>query len=75
MEQAAKSSLTTLQATTLISIQFGVCGMDKIGRMYLLRAVAMAHDLKLFDPPRNIKSNRMCNSRSFTAWGLFNYQT
>ena len=74
MEQASKSSLTTLQAALLIGLLFDLCGMDKIGWTYALQAIAMAHDLKLFEPSTNIKSNRMRHSRDFTAWGLFYWQ-
>ena len=71
VEQAAPSSLTTLQATVLIGLRYNICGMDNIGRTYLHRAVTMAHELKLFDQSTNIKSKRIRQSRDFTAWCLF----
>jgi hypothetical protein len=74
-QQANKSSLTSLQATGLIGRRFVLCGMERIGRTYLLRSIAMAHELKLFEQSTtNIKDNRMRHSRDFTAWCLFNLQ-
>ena len=74
LEQNVKCRLTTLQATILIGLPFLMSGMDNLGWPYLLRAVAMAHDLKLFEQSTNIKSARMRNSRDLTAWSLFNWQ-
>lgn len=45
--------------------------MDKIGKSYMLQAVAMAHDMGLFKAAPHIKSNRMRRAREFTAWCLY----
>jgi hypothetical protein len=73
LEQNAKSSLTTLQATIVLGLWFDLSEMD-VGSAYLPRAVAMANDLKLFEEATGIENNRMCNSSHFTAWCIFNWQ-
>lgn len=74
MEQNAKSSLTTLQAGLLMCLLFNMCGVENIGCAYEAQAVAIAYDLKLFNPSTHIKSNRMRQSRDFTLWCLFCFQ-
>ncbi|KAH7183625.1 uncharacterized protein B0J16DRAFT_346031 [Fusarium flagelliforme] len=70
--QDGQSSLTAIQAAIVLNIIYDCDTMDKIGRSYLLQAVAMAHDLKLFqsfsDKPM---SKKMQRARTFTAWCLF----
>ncbi|KAF4455709.1 Zn2Cys6 transcriptional regulator [Fusarium austroafricanum] len=70
--QDGKSSLTAIQAAIVLNIIYDCDTMDKIGRSYLLQAVAMAHDLKLFqsssDKSMPKKTQR---ARAFTAWCLY----
>ncbi|KAF5659828.1 nitrate assimilation regulatory nirA [Fusarium heterosporum] len=70
--QDGKSSLTTIQAAIVLNIIYDCDTMDKIGRSYLLQAVAMAHDIKLLQAsPDKPISKKMQRARAFTAWCLF----
>ena len=46
-------------------------GADKIGLRYMVQAVAMAHDLRLFKASSEVKSKKMRDARDLTAWALF----
>jgi hypothetical protein len=70
--QDGESSLTAIQAAIVLNIIYDCDTMDKIGRSYLLQAVAMAHDLQLFKSSTDkAMSKKMQWARSFTAWCLF----
>ena len=70
--QDGQSSLTAIQAAIVLNIIYDCDTMDKIGRSYLLQAVAMAHDLKLFQSSSDkAMSKKMQRARTFTAWCLF----
>ncbi|KAJ3529251.1 hypothetical protein NM208_g6594 [Fusarium decemcellulare] len=68
--QVGRSSLTSIQAAILLNTISNSDGMDKVGRMYMLQAVAMAHDIDLFGSHIEIKSSKMRQARAFTAWGV-----
>ncbi|KAL6808365.1 nitrate assimilation regulatory protein nirA [Trichoderma camerunense] len=51
LEAGQKSSITTVQAGMVINIMYNMYSMDKIGMTYGVQAIAMAHDLKLFEGP------------------------
>ncbi|KAF4470200.1 Zn(2)-C6 fungal-type DNA-binding domain [Fusarium albosuccineum] len=68
--QVGRSSLTSIQAAILLNTISNSDGMDKIGRMYMLQAVAMANDIGLFGSHAEIKGNKMRRARAFTAWGV-----
>lgn len=74
LERPGKSRLTTIQAAIVLNIVVNLNGLDRIGHAYLVQALAMAHDLKLFDVPQPLESDKMRKSRTITAWGLFNWQ-
>ncbi|KAM5526595.1 C6 transcription factor [Fusarium oxysporum f. sp. phaseoli] len=70
--QHGKSSLTAIQAAIVLTIICNCDTLDKIGASYFLQAVAMAHDLKLFQsPPEKSISKKAQRAREFTAWSLF----
>ncbi|KAJ4077892.1 hypothetical protein NW769_015238, partial [Fusarium oxysporum] len=70
--QDGKSSLTAIQAAIVLNIIYDCDTMDKIGRSYLLQAVAMAHDLKLFQSSSDkAMSKKTQRARAFTAWCLY----
>ncbi|KAM3497815.1 hypothetical protein MY10362_008848 [Beauveria mimosiformis] len=71
--QAARSSLTTIQAAIVLNTIYDADTMDKVGKMYMLQAIAMAHDMKLFKDDADIKSKRMRRARAFTAWCLYTW--
>ncbi|RFN54941.1 zn(2)-c6 fungal-type DNA-binding domain protein [Fusarium flagelliforme] len=50
LELMEKSSITTVQAAMIFHIMYNIYSMDKLGMTYGVQAVAMAKDLKLFDP-------------------------
>ncbi|KAJ4138811.1 hypothetical protein NW768_002684 [Fusarium equiseti] len=70
--QDGQSSLTAIQAAIVLNTIYDCDTLDKIGRSYLLQAVAMAHDLKLFQSSSDkTMSKKMQRARTFTAWCLF----
>jgi hypothetical protein len=71
LELGAKKLLPTLQATLLINILFNMYVLDKIGRPYIIQAVAIAHELDLFVPSERNKTSSGRNSRDFTRWCLY----
>ncbi|KAJ4865698.1 fungal zn(2)-Cys(6) binuclear cluster domain-containing protein [Trichoderma breve] len=70
LEAGQKSSITTVQAGMVINIIYNMYSMDKIGMTYDVQAIAMAHDLKLFDGPTS-KNRRKQRGYDFTAWSIF----
>ena len=65
--------ITTIQATALIHFECNKCGIDKVGWSYIVRAIDMARDIKLFSRLA-MKSSKECLARAVTAWGLFSHQ-
>jgi hypothetical protein len=72
--ESGRSKLTTIQAGPIINIVLNMSCMDKLGWAYTLKAVALAYDLNLFNPPLEPTSKEMQGARNFTAWGLFSFQ-
>ncbi|KAK2598562.1 hypothetical protein N8I77_011965 [Diaporthe amygdali] len=75
LEDLEDATLTTFQATILLSLAYNSHGMDKIGDIFLRHAVSMARKMDLFKPNPAIKSPRIQRAREFTAWAFFNFQT
>lgn len=71
LEQTAGASLTTLQASLVINLLLNMCGLDKLGRTYAIRAVAMADELSIFTPSTRSEDKRWRESSGFTAWCLY----
>ncbi|KAK5658865.1 hypothetical protein OQA88_1679 [Cercophora sp. LCS_1] len=69
--QIGQSSLTSIHAAIVLNTISDSDSLDKVGRMYMLQAVAMAHEMKLFDSSIEIKSVKMQRARAFTAWCLY----
>lgn len=67
--------MTTLQAALILHITYAGHAIDKVGLSYLMRAVAMARELRLFEGGDRIHDATMRHARDFTAWCLFNWQT
>lgn len=63
--------LASIQAAWIINILINLHGLDKVGDTYGLRGLAIAQELRLFDDNAHISSERVRNSRNFTAWCLF----
>ncbi|KAI1494523.1 hypothetical protein F5X96DRAFT_694901 [Biscogniauxia mediterranea] len=66
-------TLTTVQATTIIHLEYCINGVDELGRLYLQDAIDMAWRLGIFrpDPTRSREWQLVAET---TAWGLFNWQ-
>ncbi|KAF4963074.1 hypothetical protein FSARC_8876 [Fusarium sarcochroum] len=47
--EAGKNNLTTVQAGPLLYLALAACGMDRIGRSYLLQSVIIAERLDIFN--------------------------
>ncbi|KAI9705941.1 MAG: hypothetical protein M1836_005347 [Candelina mexicana] len=73
--QANEARITTIQAGILFNVFYNLCGLDEIGQVYRIHAVALAHKLRLFDRTIEGQSDRMCKGRAFTAWTLYNWET
>ncbi|CAJ2511194.1 Uu.00g068190.m01.CDS01 [Anthostomella pinea] len=66
-------ALTTVQATAIIGLTCNTNGIDVIGWSYLRKAIAMAHDLKIFAPSPT-QSASWQSVAAVTAWCLYNWQ-
>jgi hypothetical protein len=49
-------------------------GMDRIGHRYLVQALDMARDLKIFEAKWSFESEKKRKVRIITAWSLFSWQ-
>jgi hypothetical protein len=66
--------LTTIQAALLLTLIYNLNGSDKIGWRYTLRAIELAKEIQLLEPPPENHSREMLCVRAYTAWGLFYWQ-
>ncbi|KAH8127124.1 hypothetical protein LI328DRAFT_141615 [Trichoderma asperelloides] len=72
--------ITTIQAGILFNVFYNLCGLDEVGQSYRIQAIALAHQIRLFDSPIdeqtiNPRTVRLQKGRAFTAWSLFNWET
>jgi hypothetical protein len=75
VEQTLKTSLPTLQAALVLNIRLNMCSMDRHGMQLNVKAMAMAHELKLFRPSSQFKSMRKQICYEFTSWCLYFWTT
>ncbi|KID87760.1 hypothetical protein MGU_04998 [Metarhizium guizhouense ARSEF 977] len=73
--EATEARITTIQAGILFNVFHNLCGLDEIGQAYRIQAIALAHQLRLFDSSVYMHDHRMRNGRAFAAWALFNWET
>ncbi|KAI1071540.1 hypothetical protein LB507_005250, partial [Fusarium sp. FIESC RH6] len=73
--EATVPRITTIQAGMLFAVYHNLCGLDEIGNAYLIQAVALAHQLRIFDTPVVGQSERLQRGREYTAWALYNWET
>ncbi|KAF2634761.1 nitrate assimilation regulatory protein nirA [Massarina eburnea CBS 473.64] len=71
LESNIDKSLTTIQTALIFNNLCNVNCVDKIGIAYKNQAIAIAHELGLFDPLLDTEGKRVRDSRTFTAWGGF----
>ncbi|EHK27097.1 uncharacterized protein TRIVIDRAFT_21401, partial [Trichoderma virens Gv29-8] len=67
--------ITTIQAGILFNVYYNLCGLDKIGQAYRIRAIDIAHEMRLFDSKVSGRNYKMQRSMAFLAWTLFNWET
>ncbi|KAL7952129.1 hypothetical protein V8C42DRAFT_306225 [Trichoderma barbatum] len=72
--KSESADLPTLQAAVIMNIVYVHHGIDKLGMIYLKRAIAIAEALELFRGSSRIHNSTLRHARDFTAWGLYNYQ-
>jgi hypothetical protein len=72
--EAGNSTITTVQAATIMALTYNKNGMDKIGWSYMMQAIKAAENMDLFGPVQNAHSTRLKAARTFTGWALFNFQ-
>jgi hypothetical protein len=72
--QAEVAQVTTIQAGTILTNIYAICGLDKFGRAYSLQSIVLANKLRLFDHDE-ISDKRTRDGREFTAWMLFVFET
>ncbi|KAI5928338.1 hypothetical protein F4810DRAFT_719950 [Camillea tinctor] len=71
--ERSNPTITTVQATALIHLEYFINGVDELGRPYLKDSIEMACRLGIFNP--NIYRDQEWQSVvEVTAWGLFNWQ-
>lgn len=58
-----------------MNIIYNICGLDKVGWVYMAQAIAMGHNLGLFYGTPPFRSQRMKDAATFTAWVTFNWQS
>ncbi|KAJ4295913.1 hypothetical protein N0V88_004615 [Collariella sp. IMI 366227] len=68
--------LVTIQAAVLLGLVYNLNGSDRIGwRIFTLRATEMANEMDLLGPPQAQDDPEMQCARTYTAWGLFCWQS
>ncbi|RTE81585.1 hypothetical protein BHE90_003910 [Fusarium euwallaceae] len=72
--ESSEPCITTIQAGILFSVFHNLCGLDEIGQPYRIRAVELAHELRIFDT-MDERSQRLQNGRAYTAWALYIWET
>ncbi|KAF2624882.1 hypothetical protein BU25DRAFT_347202 [Macroventuria anomochaeta] len=65
-------TLTSIQAALMINIVHNLFGLDKLGNLYGLQALAIAREMLLFDGNADDTCERVRHAKNFTAWCLFN---
>lgn len=73
--EATVPRITTIQAGMLFAVYHNLCGIDEIGQAYRVQAVALAHQLCIFDTAVVGNSERLQRGREYTAWALYNWET
>ena len=73
--EATKPRLTTIQAGIILNIFHNLSGLDEVGKAYRIHAVALAHQLRLFDGAIDRESARIRNCLAYTVWALYSWET
>lgn len=73
--EAKVPRITTIQAGIIFTVFHNLCGVDEIGKPYRLQAVALAHQLRIFDTAVADRGERLQRGREYTAWAMYNWET
>jgi hypothetical protein len=73
--EAEEPRITTIQAGILLHVFYNLCGLDEIGQVYRIQAIALAHELRLFDSSDGEKRERIRRGRAYTAWALYSWES
>jgi hypothetical protein len=66
--------ITTIQAGIVLNIYYNLSGLDEIGQVWRVQAIALAHELGLFDGRITAESDRLRAGMEFTAWTLYMWE-
>jgi hypothetical protein len=60
----------------LLNVFHNLCGLDEIGQVYRINAIALAHQLRIFDRASTMEgvSERVRKGRTFVAWSLYSWE-
>ncbi|PMB72836.1 hypothetical protein BM221_000253 [Beauveria bassiana] len=72
--EIGNSSLTNIQAATILSLTYNMNGLDKVGWTYMIQAIAAAKSIDLFGDVPDSDSQKIKVVKTFTAWGLYGFQ-
>ncbi|KAM3534742.1 hypothetical protein MY4038_001995 [Beauveria bassiana] len=72
--EIGNSSLTNIQAATILSLTYNMNGLDKVGWTYMIQAIAAAESIDLFSDVPDSDSQKIKVVKTFTAWGLYGFQ-
>ena len=72
--ETGPTKLTTVQATTLLTMVNSANACDEVGDTYIEHAVKGALVLGLFSEPDHTLDKQMQASRAMTAWAVFGMQ-
>ncbi|KAH6650068.1 hypothetical protein F5144DRAFT_555191 [Chaetomium tenue] len=70
-----QTRLTTIQAALMLTLIYNLNGTDKLGWRFTLKAIEMADEIQLLDLPLEHHTPEMQCVRTYTAWGLFCWQS
>jgi hypothetical protein len=68
-------SLTTVQATMVMSLTYNMDAVDKVGWSYCEQGYIMAHRMGLFDPYPITMDDKSKSARGLTAWAIFSFHS
>ncbi|KAL7948831.1 hypothetical protein V8C42DRAFT_230446 [Trichoderma barbatum] len=71
----SKPRITTIQAGIIFNVFHNLCGLDEIGQPYRIRALDLAHEIRLFDSTVGGRDYKVQRNMAFLAWSLFNWET
>ncbi|GAM83838.1 hypothetical protein ANO11243_018280 [Dothideomycetidae sp. 11243] len=71
--EATEPCITTVQAGVVFNVVYNLCGLDEIGQVYRINSIALAYQLRLFEPIFDA-NDRTRRGKIYTAWMLFSWE-